>query len=234
MNNPIICALDTKDIVTAKILCAQVKDYVSMVKCGLEFFTKNGPGAINEISSLGLDVFLDLKFHDIPNTVDQAIRSAVSLNVSMITIHTLGGKEMMQRAAEAAKDESAKLSVKTPLIIGVTILTSMDDGDLQEININNRVKDQVKILALLAKESGLDGIVCSPHEITTVKEICGKDFKTIVPGIRPAITTSDDQKRVMTAKQAVDKGADYIVIGRPITKAEQPSIAARNLYESLR
>jgi orotidine-5'-phosphate decarboxylase len=110
----------------------------------------------------------------------------------------------------------------------------MDDGDLQEININNRVKDQVKILALLAKESGLDGIVCSPHEITTVKEICGKDFKTIVPGIRPAITTSDDQKRVMTAKQAVDKGADYIVIGRPITKAEQPSIAARNLYESLR
>lgn len=233
MKNPIICALDTKDIEQAKNLAILLKDNVSMVKCGLEFFTKNGSEGIREVSSTGLDIFLDLKFHDIPNTVAEAIRSAVSLDVSIITIHTLGGKAMMQAAAQAAKEESEKLGKKKPIIVGVTILTSMDDQELQGIGINRATTGQVEILAKLAQESGLDGIVCSPHEIKLVKETCGNDFITVVPGIRPASSSSDDQKRVMTPKEAVNNGADYIVIGRPITKSDDPKKSAKEIFESL-
>jgi len=233
MKNPIICALDTKDIQQAKNLAVSLKENIAMVKCGLEFFTTNGAEGIKEVASTGLDIFLDLKFHDIPNTVAEAIRSAVSLNVRIITIHTLGGKTMMQAAAKAAKEEADKLGIKKPLIVGVTVLTSMDDQELEGIGINQAAPQQVRILAKLAKESGLDGIVCSPHEIKLVREACGNDFVTVVPGIRPTSSATDDQKRVMTPKEAVDNGADYIVIGRPITKSVYPQNSAKEIFESL-
>ena len=233
MKNTIICALDTKNLTQAKNLALSIKDNVAMVKCGLEFFTKHGAEGINEISSTGIDIFLDLKFHDIPNTVAEAIRSAVSLDVSIITIHPLGGKTMMQAAAHAAKEESAKLGKKKPIIVGVTVLTSMDDEELSNIGVQESAAQQVELLAKLAQESGLDGIVCSPHEIELVKSICGDDFVTVVPGIRPASSSNDDQKRVMTPKEVSDKGADYLVIGRPITQADNPAIAAKDIKESI-
>jgi orotidine-5'-phosphate decarboxylase len=232
-HNLIICALDTKDITEAKNLCTNLKPHIGMVKLGLEFFTKNGPQGISEVAKAGLPIFLDLKFHDIPNTVAEAVRSAVILDVSIITIHTLGGKNMMQGAACAAKDEAERLGKKKPIIVGVTVLTSMDDNDLYDIGLNNNAAGQVELLAKLAKQSGLDGIVCSPHEIELVKKICGSDFKTVVPGIRPAGGDKGDQKRVMTPKEAVDKGADFIVIGRPITQSDNPAKAAEAIYKSL-
>jgi orotidine-5'-phosphate decarboxylase len=231
-HNPIICAIDTKDVKLAKELCTSLKPHIGMVKLGLEFFIKNGAEGVLEISKLGMPIFLDLKLHDIPNTVAEAIRSAMSLDVSIITIHTLGGKNMMQGAICAAKDEAEKTG-KRPLIIGVTVLTSMDAGDLHGIGINKAPDAQVELLAKLAKESGLDGVVCSPHEIELVKSVCGKDFKTIVPGIRPAGSDKGDQKRALTPKEAVDKGADYIVIGRPITASENPAEAAAGIWREL-
>lgn len=233
MYNPIICALDTKDVKEAQNLALSIKEQVGMIKCGLEFFTKNGSDGIRQIAQTGIEIFLDLKFHDIPNTVAEAVKSAVSLDVSIITVHSLGGKKMMQAAAIAAREESLRLNKKKPLIVGVTILTSSDDSDLQEIGINRQVTKQVEILAKLAKEAGLDGIVCSPHEIKAVKSICGADFITVVPGIRPESSENNDQKRVMTPKEAIANGADYIVIGRPITKSENPQKAAEEIFNSL-
>ncbi|MCE3232213.1 MAG: pyrF [Rickettsiaceae bacterium] len=232
-HNPIICALDTKDITAAKKLCAQLQPHIGMIKLGLEFFTKNGPDGIRAVASSGIPIFLDLKFHDIPNTVAEAIRSAVSLDVSIITIHTLGGQNMMQGAICAARDEAERLGKKRPIIVGVTVLTSMDEADLNGIGVDRKPAQQVEVLAKLAKQSGLDGIVCSPHEIELVKKLCGQDFKTIVPGIRPAGGDNGDQKRVMTPKEAVDKGADFIVVGRPITVSDNPAKAAQEIFNSL-
>lgn len=233
MQNPIICALDTKELSQAKKICEELKPYIGMVKLGLEFFTINGPDGVREITASGVPVFLDLKFHDIPNTVAEAVKSAIRLGVQIITIHTLGGKDMMQAAARAATEEAKKNNIERPIIVGVTVLTSMDEDDLQAIGINKGPKEQVEILAKLAKESGLDGIVCSPHEVETVKALCGNGFKTVVPGIRPESAATDDQKRVMTPKKAVTKGADYLVIGRPITKAENPVESAKFIQKSL-
>ncbi len=228
--NPIICALDTKNIQEASKLCQDIKAHIGFIKLGLEFFTKNGPQGFTEVAKTGVPIFLDLKFHDIPNTVAEAVSSALTLDVSIITIHTLGGSEMMKAAAKAAKETAEKLNKKPPLIVGVTILTSMDEQDLAGIGINRQVAKQVEILAKLAKSSGLDGIVCSPHEIELVKSVCGVDFKTVVPGVRPKSADAGDQKRIMTPSQALGKGADYIVIGRPITKANNPVIAAKEIY----
>jgi orotidine-5'-phosphate decarboxylase len=231
--NPIICAIDTKDASLAKQLCTSLQPHIGMVKLGLEFFIKNGPQGVRQISELCIPIFLDLKLHDIPNTVAEAVRSAISLDVRIITIHALGGKNMMQGAICAAKDEADKLGKTRPMIIGITVLTSMDEGDLNGIGINQKPHTQVELLAKLAKESGLDGVVCSPHEIELVKSACGKDFKTIVPGIRPAGSEKGDQKRVLTPKEAVDNGADFIVIGRPITASSNPSSAAKEIWQQL-
>lgn len=232
--NPIICALDTKNIADALAMCDKVSPHVGSIKLGLEFFTINGPQGISELQNSGVPIFLDLKFHDIPNTVAQAVRSAVRLNVDIITIHTLGGADMMKAAADAATDEAKKLNIQRPIIAGVTILTSMDDNDISEIGLNRETSEQVKILARLAKKSGLDGIVCSPHEIEIVKAECGADFKTIVPGIRPQTSSAGDQKRIMTPSEALKKGADFLVIGRPITKSADPTNAAEEIADSLR
>lgn len=232
--NPIICAIDTKDVSKASSLIKEIKESIGAVKLGLEFFTFNGPEGIKEIKKLGLPIFLDLKFHDIPNTVAEAVRSAVRLGVDILTIHTSGGIKMMEAAAIAAKEESEKSGMKKPLVVGVTVLTSMDESDLLESGVNGNVEEQVKRLALNAKKAGLDGVVCSPKEIELVKNICGKNFKTVVPGVRPSFAAADDQKRIMTPAEAIRQGADFLVIGRPITKSDDPKGAATKILKEIK
>lgn len=226
-HNPIICAIDTTDVVAAKKLVQAVRGSVGAIKLGLEFFTANGAAGVAEVAG-DVPLFLDLKFHDIPNTVAGAVRATKGINAFMMTVHTSGGKSMMQSAAKAAKDLPNK-----PMIIGVTMLTSLDEADLESIGIKNDIKNQVSKLADLAQQSGLDGVVCSPHEIELLRAQCGKDFKLIVPGIRPQGSAAGDQKRVMTPKEAIEKGADYLVIGRPITEAENPAGAAQDIFAGL-
>lgn len=232
-NNPIICALDTKSVVKAVELGQKIRPYVGGMKLGLEFFTANGSQGIKQLAGLDVPVFLDLKFHDIPNTVAHAVTAAVELNVKIMTVHTLGGTNMMRAAADAAKNAAAKYNKEPPIIVGVTVLTSLQDSDLNDVGINSTVAKQVSILAQKAKESGLDGVVCSAHEAKLVKEICGKDFKTIVPGIRLDNKSLDDQKRVMTPKQALANGADMLVIGRPITQSEDPAQATKSIIDDI-
>ncbi|MEQ1706299.1 MAG: orotidine-5'-phosphate decarboxylase [Rickettsiales bacterium] len=227
VNNPIICAIDTTDVAKAKNLVQEVRGSVGAIKLGLEFFTANGVAGVNDVAG-DASLFLDLKFHDIPNTVAGAVRATKGINAFMMTVHTSGGKAMMQAATEAAKSLPNK-----PLIIGVTILTSLDGFDLESIGMQNDVKYQAGKLAELAQDSGIDGVVCSPHEIEILRRQCGKDFKLVVPGIRPEGSAAGDQKRVMTPKEAIEKGADYLVIGRPITEAKNPAQAAKEILESL-
>jgi orotidine-5'-phosphate decarboxylase len=226
--NPIICAVDTQDVAKAAALAAELQGAVGALKLGLEFFTANGQAGVAKITSMRIPIFLDLKFHDIPNTVSKAISAAADVNAFMLTIHTAGGRAMMQAAADVAKDLPKK-----PLIVGVTVLTSLDQSDLQTIGVKDTVSDQVKRLAELAQQSGLDGVVCSPHEIAVLRKQCGKDFILVVPGIRPEGSDKGDQKRVMTPKEAITQGADYLVIGRPITGAEYPKQAAQAILASL-
>lgn len=224
--NPVICAIDTTDVAKARNLVQAVRGSVGAIKLGLEFFTANGAESVNSVAG-DTQLFLDLKFHDIPNTVAGAVRATAGINAFMLTIHTSGGKAMMQAAAEAAKTLQKK-----PMVIGVTVLTSLDGFDLESIGMQNDVKYQANKLAELAQDSGLDGVVCSPHEIETLRKQCGKNFKLVVPGIRPEGSASGDQKRVMTPKEAIEKGADYLVMGRPITEAKDPAQAARDILAS--
>lgn len=184
-------------------------------------FTKYGPQLIEEIHKKGGDIFLDLKFHDIPNTAANYAKVAAKLGVFMFNVHCMGGLEMMKNAKEELERYCSENNIKRPLMIGVTVLTSMDGSTLKnELKINSNVEFMVKHLALLAKEAGLDGVVCSPNEINIVKDSCGKDFLTVTPGIRPKWSVfNDDQKRIMTPKEAFAQGTDYMVIGRPIIKA---------------
>jgi orotidine-5'-phosphate decarboxylase len=228
-HNPIICAIDTPTIEGAKRMISKVAPHVGAIKLGLEFFVANGIEGVKRVMD-GVDapLFLDLKFHDIPNTVAKAIASTSSINCFLLTIHTSGGKDMMRHAAEAA----ASLP-NNPTVIGVTVLTSMDEDDLSDIGCTRSAKDQVVNLARLAKDSGLGGVVCSPLEVSFIRHACGSDFTLVVPGIRPAGSNSNDQKRTMTPRDAVELGADYLVIGRPITGADYPDLAAAKILESL-
>ncbi len=229
----IFVALDTTDVEEARTLARRLKGSVGGAKLGLEFFTANGAGGVRAIGKAGLPLFLDLKFHDIPNTVAGAVRAAVKLRPRIMTIHAGGGSEMMRAAAESATEAAKEQNVKRPLIVGVTVLTSLDAGDLAAVGQNGPPADQVVRLALLAKESGLDGVVCSPKEAATVRKICGPDFKLVVPGIRPSLSLSGDQKRTSGPADAVNAGADYLVIGRPITRAPDPAAAARAMAAAL-
>lgn len=226
LTHPIICALDTTDITHAKKLAGELSGGVGAIKLGLEFFTANGAVGVNQVAGAGLPIFLDLKFHDIPNTVAGVIKATAAIKPFMMTIHTSGGEAMMKAAAEAAKTLSHQ-----PKIVGVTVLTSLDDNDLHSIGVRDKTADQVKRLADLAQKSGLDGVVCSPQEIALLRKHCGKDFILVVPGIRPAGADKGDQKRVMTPKEALDLGATYLVIGRPITGAADPKTAAANILK---
>lgn len=229
----IFCALDTPDLDRALFLAAAVKENVGGFKLGLEFYSAFGPEGIRQMSALGLPIFLDLKFHDIPNTVAKAIRAVLPLAPKMITIHTLGGLQMMKAAKQASLEAAKENGTEPPLILGVTVLTSLDDQDLQAMDISGDTANQVITLAGLAKEAGLDGIVCSPLEILGIRDKFGDGLKLVVPGIRPKGAETSDQKRVLTPKEAIEKGADYLVIGRPITGADDPAKAAQAIAQSL-
>ncbi len=226
----ILVALDMTDVDSAKALAVTLSGHVGGIKLGKEFFTANGPAGVRAVTGAGQPVFLDLKFHDIPNTVAGALRAALALGPMILNVHAAGGAAMMRAAAKAV----ATAEGTRPLLIAVTVLTSLGDDDLAEIGVPASAAEQVLRLAKLAQASGLDGVVCSAHEITAIRAACGPDFKLVVPGIRPAWADKGDQKRVMTPAQAVALGADYLVIGRPITAAEDPVGAAQRIGAELR
>jgi orotidine-5'-phosphate decarboxylase len=195
-------------------------------KIGLELFVSAGPEFVRKLSSLGAEIFLDLKFHDIPNTVAGAVRAATRLGVQYMNVHCGGGSSMMEAALRARDEEAAKLSLKRkPSLLGVTVLTSLDDQAVQEIGFPRSSSQQVKHFVDLARDAGLDGVVCSAHELPLVQQVAGKDFVTMIPGIRPAWSSADDQKRIMTPKEASLAGAHCLVVGRPITAAPNPAEA---------
>jgi len=226
--NPILCAIDTPDPAAARTLAAQVRGSVGGVKLGLEFFVANGPAAVRHVTG-DAPLFLDLKLHDIPNTVAGAVRSAARLSPLLLTIHAAGGPAMMRAAAEAAEAAPGPRMK----LLGVTVLTSLDDTDLAATGQRGPAADQAQRLALLARASGLDGIVCSPHEVAALRAACGRDFLLVVPGIRPHGAAARDQKRVMGPRAAIEAGADYLVIGRPITAAPDPASAAHAIAAEL-
>jgi orotidine-5'-phosphate decarboxylase len=223
--NPIICALDTQDLKEAVHLANTLRNKVGTIKLGLEFFTANGLLGLEKIAECGVPIFLDLKLHDIPNTVCKTIEVIKNLNVEMLTLHVSGGRKMLEDALNVVEGTKIKL-------IGVTVLTSMSDEDLNELGIKRETNSQVMLLASLAKKIRLYGVVCSALEVQEVRRKCGKDFKIITPGIR-IDHGSDDQKRTATPKEAMESGADYIVIGRPITKSYDPASSAESILKSL-
>jgi len=231
--NPIFVAIDTPDIDKALALGKSLKGKVGGLKLGLEFFMANGPQGIEKISALDIPIFLDLKLHDIPNTVSGALRSLAPLAPAFITLHSQGGAAMMEAAAKTVAAEAEKQDIPRPLLLSVTILTSLDGDDLQAQGGDGDVGAQVGRLAQLAKSSKIDGIVCSPFEVAAMREALGEDAYLIVPGIRPTGSAAGDQKRVMTPKQALNAGADILVIGRPITQAEDPAKAATTIAAEL-
>ncbi len=230
--NPILCALDTPDVGAAEALAARLAGLVGGVKLGLEFFTANGPAAVRRITETAGRVFLDLKLHDIPNTVAKAVQAAAALEPLFLTIHAAGGAAMMQTASEAAR--AAMPRPDRVRLLGVTVLTSLDDGDLAAVGQHGPVAEQARRLALLARASGLDGVICSPHEVAMLRQACGPGFLLVVPGIRPSGSALGDQKRVMSPRQALAAGADYLVIGRPITGVSDPAAAARAIRDEIR
>jgi len=228
----ILVPLDTTDVVWASGLAATLKGHVGGIKLGKEFFTARGPDGVKRvIESAGGDqpLFLDLKFHDIPNTVAGAIRSALSMKPFMLNVHASGGQAMMEAAAEVVAETGAD----RPILLGVTVLTSLGDSDLTAMGIDGGAERQVVRLAKLAQASGLDGVVCSAKEIAAIRDACGAGFKLVTPGIRPAWASADDQKRIVSPADAVARGADYLVIGRPITGAEDPVQAAKRIGDEL-
>jgi len=226
ISNPIHVALDTPDLAQALALAKAVRPHVGGLKVGLEFITAQGPAGIRQVVSLGLPVFADVKFHDIPNTVAGAAREIARLGCAMFNIHASGGEAMMRAAKEAAASVDPKVKV-----LGVTVLTSLIEHDLRLVGQADNVADQVQRLAALAKASGLDGVVCSPREIALVRKICGPDFLIVTPGVRPAGSELIDQKRVTGPREAIAAGADILVVGRPITAAADPAAAARAIAE---
>jgi orotidine-5'-phosphate decarboxylase len=228
--SPLICAIDTADLKQAVNLATLLKPTLGFGKLGLEFFLAHGPEGVRAIAKAGLPIFLDLKFLDIPNTVAGAIRSAAALGVEMLTVHTSGGSRMMKAAAEAAKESKSK---RKPMLLGVTVLTSMEKEDMAECGISRSIADQVLCLADLALNAGLDGLVCSPHEVALLKKKFGKDLKLIVPGIRPKGSEKGDQRRTMTPAEALRAGADYLVIGRPIMQAADPLAASKKILKEI-
>jgi orotidine-5'-phosphate decarboxylase len=228
--NPVFCSIDTTEEDRAEALGRAVEGLVGGIKLGLEFFCAWGPEAIRRVAGEGL-LFLDLKLHDIPNTVAAAVRAVAPIRPDFLTIHAAGGAAMLRAAVEAAADAAG--DGRRMNLLGVTVLTSLDDGDLEGVGQRGPVRAQVARLAELAQGNGLDGVICSPHEVEALRAQCGADFRLVVPGIRPAGAERGDQKRVMTPPEAMALGADYLVIGRPITAAADPAAAARAIRDSL-
>ena len=230
----LVLALDVDDFKKAEELVSKLSDCVGVFKVGSQLFTAEGTKVINMVNERGGKVFLDLKFHDIPNTVARAAGVATKLGVFIFNVHTSGGYEMMKTAVEASKKNSLALGIRKPLILGVTLLTSINQEILEkEIGIKKRLGEQVVHLAKLAKAAGLDGVVASSWEIKEIREACGEDFVILTPGIRPAGKSSDDQKRIMTPREAIKLGADFLVIGRPIRNASNPVEAAKEILREM-
>jgi orotidine-5'-phosphate decarboxylase len=225
----ILLALDTPDVAIAAAQTRAVGDAIDGIKLGLEFFIANGPAGVASVQREGRPLFLDLKLHDIPNTVTGAVRSALGLKPLLLTVHAGGGPKMLRAATDAA----AAGGPTRPLVIAVTVMTSLDDDDLVAVGQLPPTSDQVRRLAALSREQGCDGVVCSAHEIAILRRDCGPDFKLVVPGLRPAPGEVSDQKRVMTPGEAARLGADYLVIGRPITGASDPASAARRIRQEI-
>ncbi len=234
LRNPVFCAIDTPDLGVATTWAAQIGDYVGGIKLGLEFISAHGPKGITQVMKASdLPVFLDVKFHDIPNTVAGAVKAIAATGPLMVNVHAAGGRAMMQAAAEAASEAAYEHVVSRPLVIGITVLTSLGDDDLAECGVMGPVDEHALRLAVLAKESGLDGVVCSPREVAKIRAECGPNFKLVTPGVRLEGSEAHDQKRFMTPDQALAEGADYLVIGRPITSAEDPAAAAQSIVTAL-
>lgn len=230
----VITALDFDDISKAKELVKKIGSYISYYKVGLELFVSSGPHIVDWLKSENKKVFLDLKFHDIPNTASRAVSVAANFGVDIINIHTQGGKEMMRKCVEELHNECDRKNIVKPLLIGVTLLTSLDDSHLLEYGISGfSSASYVLKLAGCAKECGLDGVVSSARETKLIKENFGSDFITVTPGIRPIGADITDQKRVVTPKDALLLGSDYIVVGRPITAAKDPAYAAKSILKEI-
>ena len=226
--NPIILAIDKNSDVEAIDLAKELKGRIGAIKLGLEYFDTYGPDGIRKLQMLDIPIFLDLKIHDIPQTVKKTIKTLSTLKPAILNVHALGGRKMMEYAMESISKNSPKTQ-----LVGVTVLTSLDDKDLQTMGMNISSKDLVVKLAKLTKISGLAGVVCSSKEIKIVREACGADFKIIVPGIRPEGSDKNDQKRIMTPREAVNLGADYLVIGRPITDSKNPKGTVIEIINSI-
>lgn len=216
----VVVPLDFPNQEQALALCRQLPPDQCKLKIGKELFTRAGPALVTKLIDSGYDIFLDLKYHDIPNTVAQACKAAAELGVWMLNVHASGGSQMLQAAREAIDSSGNR-----PLLIAVTVLTSMNEEELAAIGISRALPDQVMHLANMTKEAGLDGVVCSAREASQLKQALGPDFCLVTPGIRPASAAKDDQKRIMTPAAAIKAGSHYLVIGRPITRAEDPGAA---------
>ena len=224
MRSPIFVALDTPDLERAKAIATRVRNHVGGIKLGLEFFCANGRHGVREMAELQLPIFLDLKFHDIPNTVGKAIQALRPLEPAVLTVHAAGGRALMEDAKAAAPTGTR--------VVAVTVLTSLDGGDLASIGLAAEPHESVERLTALAREAGLDGVVCSGNEVAAAKKLWPDGF-FVVPGVRPAQGPAGDQKRVMTPRKALDSGASILVVGRPITEAEDPDLAARAIEATL-
>jgi orotidine-5'-phosphate decarboxylase len=234
LKNPIYCAIDTHDLAEASQLATSIAPYVGGVKLGLQFFCNHGRAGVEKIAAeAGVPIFLDLKFHDIPNTVNKAVEALAGLPIAMTTLHASGGPEMLKRAAQGA-DFIAQKTGKKPLVIAVTVLTSLDASDLAAVGQPTDTMAQAVRLAELTQASGVDGVVCSPHEIEAIRHATGPDFHLCVPGIRMSDAQADDQKRTLTPADALARGASSLVIGRPITSSPNPAEAAAAIAASIR
>jgi len=227
----VLVALDFADSDTALDFVKSLDAKSCRLKVGKELFAVAGPEFVKALVSQGFDVFLDLKYHDIPNTVAKAVQAAARMGVWMVNVHALGGRKMME-AAQQALEEVESVETK-PLLIAVTVLTSMEQQDLEEIGLTGTPEDNVLRLAELAKSSGLDGVVCSAQEASVLRQAIGNDFCLVTPGIRPAGSAVNDQKRIMTPLQAIEAGSSYLVVGRPITQSSEPLAVLNQINESL-
>ena len=233
VNDKLIVALDFSDLASAENIVKKVSPLVKIFKVGKELFTSVGPESVKMIHSYKCRVFLDLKFHDIPNTVGSACEAAANLGVFMMNVHALGGKNMMVSAVQSVHKAAAAKKGTPPKVLGVTVLTSLMDRDLKEVGIAKKVKKEVEDLARLAGQCGLDGVVASGQEIKSIRAGAGKDFLIVTPGVRPVWAAHGDQKRIVTPREAIRLGADYIVVGRPITQHPQPLLAAKKILEEI-
>ncbi len=234
MREKIIVALDVDTEIEAMRLVEQLADYTGAFKVGLQLYNNTGPGIVQKIVNAGGKVFLDLKFHDIPNTAAKAAEAVAGLGAFMFNVHASGGVKMMQAAAQASRAKAEQAGFLPPLLIGVTVLTSMSEQELSdELGVCRPIPEQVAHLAVLCQKAGLDGVVASAKEIPWIRRACGESFIIVTPGIRPAWSASDDQVRIVTPKDALSDGADYLVIGRPLTAAADPAEAAKRLVAEI-